>query len=397
MEDIKQQIRTLANEYHKDLIAIRRHFHAHPELSKKEKNTADFISTELNKLGIPHQTNVGGFGIVGHIQGQNPEKKLVALRADMDALPIKEANDVSYKSIYPGMMHACGHDVHMASLLGAARILKELEQQWQGSVRLIFQPSEEEYPGGASLMIKEGVLENPRPSAIFGQHVYPEMNAGKVGMKAGKYMASTDEFYITVKGKGGHGALPDQLIDPIVVAAQIVLGLQQIVSRNAFPGTPSVLTIGRLIADGRTNIIPSEVKMEGIIRTFSEEWREEIKQQITKIATGIADSFGAKADVFIDKGYPFLINDETLTKRAFDAVKDLLGEQNVEELEFRMTAEDFAYYSQQVPGCFYRLGTRNDSLGFTSGLHSDRFDADEQSLISGPAVMAWLAINELNQ
>jgi len=216
-------------------------------------------------------------------------------------------------------------------------------------------------------------------------------------MKAGKYMASTDEFYITVKGKGGHGALPDQLIDPIVVAAQIVLGLQQIVSRKAFPGTPSVLTIGRLIADGRTNIIPSEVKMEGIIRTFSEEWREEIKQQITKIATGIADSFGAKADVFIDKGYPFLINDETLTKRAFDAVKDLLGEQNVEELEFRMTAEDFAYYSQQVPGCFYRLGTRNDSLGFTSGLHSDRFDADEQSLISGPAVMAWLAINELNQ
>ncbi len=397
MEDIKQQIRTLANEYHKDLIAIRRHLHAHPELSKKEKNTADFISTELNKLGIPHQTNVGGFGIVGHIQGQNPEKKLVALRADMDALPIKEANDVSYKSIYPGMMHACGHDVHMASLLGAARILKELEQQWQGSVRLIFQPSEEEYPGGASLMIKEGVLENPRPSAIFGQHVYPEMNAGKVGMKAGKYMASTDEFYITVKGKGGHGALPDQLIDPIVVAAQIVLGLQQIVSRKAFPGTPSVLTIGRLIADGRTNIIPSEVKMEGIIRTFSEEWREEIKQQITKIATGIADSFGAKADVFIDKGYPFLINDETLTKRAFDAVKDLLGEQNVEELEFRMTAEDFAYYSQQVPGCFYRLGTRNDSLGFTSGLHSDRFDADEQSLISGPAVMAWLAINELNQ
>ncbi len=397
MKVIKLKIKELAAEYKPELIAIRRHLHQHPELSKQEKETAAFISSELTKLDIPHKTNVGGYGIVGEIKGRNPEKKLIALRADMDALPILEANKLPYKSLNEGVMHACGHDVHMAGLLGAARILKKLEKEWEGSVRLIFQPSEEEYPGGASLMIKDGVLENPKPAAIFGQHVYPEMPAGKVGMKAGKYMASTDEFYITVKGKGGHGALPDQVIDPIVIAAQIVIGLQQIVSRKAFPGMPTVLTIGKLEAKGRTNIIPSEAKMEGIIRTFNEDWRAEIKKQITKIAKGIAQAMGAEADVFIDQGYPFVVNDEALTERAFKAAADFLGEGQVEELEFRMTAEDFAYYSQQVPGCFYRLGTRNDQQGMNSPLHSDTFDADEDSLETGPAVMAWLAINELMQ
>ncbi len=397
MKDIKLKIKELAAEYKPELIAIRRHLHQHPELSKQEKETAAFISSELAKLDIPHKTNVGGYGIVGEIKGQNPEKKLIALRADMDALPILEANNLSYKSLNEGVMHACGHDVHMAGLLGAARILKKLEKEWEGSVRLIFQPSEEEYPGGASLMIKDGVLENPKPAAIFGQHVYPEMPAGKVGMKAGKYMASTDEFYITVKGKGGHGALPDQVIDPIVIAAQIVIGLQQIVSRKAFPGMPTVLTIGKLEAKGRTNIIPSEAKMVGIIRTFNEDWRAEIKKQITQIAKGIAQAMGAEADVFIDQGYPFVVNDEALTERAFKAAADFLGEGQVEELEFRMTAEDFAYYSQQVPGCFYRLGTRNDQLGMNSPLHSDTFNADEDSLETGSAVMAWLAINELMQ
>ncbi len=397
MKNIKLKIKELAAEYKAELIAIRRHLHQHPELSKQEKETAAFISSELTKLDIPHKTNVGGYGIVGEIKGRNPEKKLIALRADMDALPIFEANELPYKSLNEGVMHACGHDVHMAGLLGAARILKKLEKEWEGSVRLIFQPSEEEYPGGASLMIKDGVLENPKPAAIFGQHVYPEMPAGKVGMKAGKYMASTDEFYITVKGKGGHGALPEQVIDPIVIAAQIVIGLQQIVSRKAFPGMPTVLTIGKLEAKGRTNIIPSEAKMEGIIRTFNEDWRAEIKKQITQIAKGIAQAMGAEADVFIDQGYPFVVNDDALTDRAFKAAADFLGEEQVEELEFRMTAEDFAYYSQQVPGCFYRLGTRNDQLGMNSPLHSDTFNADEDSLETGPAVMAWLAINELMQ
>lgn len=391
-----EKIKSLASEYFHEILDIRRHIHANPELSKKEVETAKFIANQLREWDIECQEGFGGNGVVGLIKGKNPDKKCIALRADMDALPILEKNDIPYKSLKEGVMHACGHDVHTASLLGCAKILNELKNDFEGSVKLIFQPSEETYPGGALPMIEDGVLENPVPELIFGTHVFPEMDAGKVGMRAGKYMASTDEIFLTVKGKGGHGAIPDQNIDPILIASHIIIALQQIVSRNAKPTMPTVLSFGKIIGDGKTNIVPNEVKIEGIIRTFNEEWRAEIKRKIKKISESLAESMGGSCEVFIDQGYPFLVNDDELTERTFTYAKEYMGEENVEGLDLRMTAEDFAYFSQKIPGCFYRLGTRNEEMGITSNLHTNTFNVDESSLETGMGLMAWLTYCELN-
>jgi amidohydrolase len=395
MPDLKNRIRRLSKGYLKEITQIRRHLHANPELSTKEAATAAFISKQLKAWGIEHQTGIAGHGIVGLIHGTKPGGKVIALRADMDALPIKEVNKVPYASKNAGVMHACGHDAHMACLLGAARILKSLEDEFSGTVKLIFQPSEEKYPGGALPMIKAGALENPKPDYIIGQHVFPELEAGKIGMRSGKYMASTDEVHLTIKGKGGHAAIPQKLIDPVVITAHIILALQQIVSRNAQPTTPSVLSFGRVIADGQANIVPDEVKVIGTMRTFDEEWRVEMQRKIKTIATSIAEGFGGKCEVDIHHGYPFVYNNPELTGKIRKLAEGYLGKDNVVDLDMRMTAEDFSYFANEVPGCFYRLGVMNQEKGITANLHSSGFDIDESSLEAGMGVMTWIVMNEL--
>jgi amidohydrolase len=396
MKDLNDKIKKAAAKFLPEIIEIRRHLHANPELSFEEYNTAAFIISKLEALGIPYKKNIAKTGIVALIKGKEPYNKVTTLRADMDALPIQEENNIDYKSLNNGIMHACGHDVHIASLLGAAKILTEFHNEFKGTVKLIFQPAEEKFPGGAFLMIKEGVLEDPKSDNIIGQHVLPGLDAGKIGLKTGKYMASTDEIYITVHGKGGHGATPELIIDPVLIASHIIVALQQIVSRNVTPGIPTVLSFGRFIANGRTNIIPDEVRIEGTIRTFDEIWRADAHKKIIKMAQLIAESMGGNCDVFIDKGYPYLVNDANLTNKIKEYAIDYLGIENVVDLEMRMTAEDFAYYSQKIPSCFYRLGVKNDKKGIISNIHTSTFDIDEKALEIGAGLMAWIAIRELS-
>lgn len=390
--EVRDKVKQLASAFAEEMISIRRYLHSHPELSEKETDTAAFICKKLDEWGISYRKDVGGNGIVAEIQGNSPQKETRALRADMDALPIIEQNDCEYKSMNPGVMHACGHDVHMTCLLGAIRIIKELKSEFEGTLRLIFQPSEEKFPGGAKAMVEEGVLMNPVPVNIIGQHVLPTLEAGKVGFKAGNYMASTDEVYLTVKGKGGHAATPELNVDAVLIASHIVVALQQIVSRHAPPGIPTVLSFGRFIAEGRTNIIPDVVKIDGTFRTFSEEWRAKAHQKITAIAQGIASGMGATCEVFIDKGYPFLVNDADTTHKTRELAIDFLGKENVVELDQRMTAEDFAYYSHIIPACFYRLGVKDPSWKEVRNLHTSTFDADERSIETGMGLMAFLAL-----
>ncbi len=395
MEEIKKRIKQLSGEFYPEIVEIRQRIHALPELAFEEHETAGLIGSFLAGAGIEYKSGIAKTGIVGMIRGKTPGKKVIALRADMDALPINELNDVPYKSKIAGKMHACGHDVHSACLLGAAKILKTIANEFQGTVKFIFQPSEEKYPGGAKVMIEEGVLQNPSVDFIFGQHVYPDLDAGKIGLRSGKYMASTDEIFITIKGKGGHGATPHKNIDPVLIASHIIVALQQIISRNLNPVETSVLTFGRVIADGRTNITPDEVKMEGIMRTFDEGWRAEMKGKIVKMAQSIAEGMGAKCDVVFDPGYPVLYNNPELTDRAKNFAIEYLGSENVADLEMRTTAEDFAYFAKEIPGCFYRLGVRNEKKGITSNLHSATFNVDEKSLETGMGLMAWMAVREL--
>lgn len=388
-------IKRLAGEFLPDVVTVRRHLHAHPELSFQEFETSAYIQSKLTEWGIPFKNNIVKTGIVATIEGRNPQSKTVALRADIDALPIIEENDVEYKSVNSGVMHACGHDAHTSSLLGAARILNTLKGDFDGTVRMLFQPGEERIPGGAKLMIEEGVLDNPRPHSIIGQHVLPQLEAGKVGFKGGMFMASADEIYVTVHGKGGHGAMPHLAIDPVLIAAHIVVALQQVVSRNGNPLTPTVLTFGKVVANGSTNIIPNEVYMEGTFRTMNEAWREKAHGIMKNMAETLAESMGATCEFKILKGYPFLVNDEEVTERARQGAIEFLGAENVVELESRMTAEDFAYYTQIMPACFYRLGTGNVARNITSGIHTPTFDIDESSLETGMGLMAYLAVKEL--
>lgn len=394
---LKEKIKGLSAEYYEQIVAFRRHIHAHPELSFEEKETAAFISSTLSEAGIEHYNGVAGTGVTALIKGKNPEKKTTALRADMDALPIVEENNVPYKSKNHGVMHACGHDVHSSSLLGTALILQQLKDEFEGTVKLIFQPGEEKAPGGAKLMMEEGVLEKPQVSNIIGQHVMPLIPVGKVGFKPGIYMASADELYLTVKGKGGHAAQPHSLIDPILITAHIIVTLQQVVSRKANPIIPSVLSFGKIIANGATNVIPSEVYVEGTFRTLDEEWREEALKVMATMAEHIALAMGGEVDFNIVRGYPFLKNDEALTLRAKSFAAEYLGSENVVDLSVWMAAEDFAFYSQEVDACFYRLGTRNEARGIVSGVHTPTFDIDERALEIGAGLMAWIAINELLQ
>lgn len=391
---LKDKISLLAKEIYSDVVQNRRHLHAHPELSFHEYQTSAFVAQKLDELGIKYQ-KMANTGLVAIIQGEKPSEGVVALRADMDALPIVEANDVPYKSTNAGVMHACGHDAHTSSLLGTARILTELKKEFGGTVKLIFQPAEEKLPGGANMMIKEGVLENPKPDAVIGQHVMPLIEAGQVGFRSGKYMASTDEIYVTVYGKGGHGAQPQQNIDPVLITSHIIIALQQIISRVADPKTPSVLSFGKVIANGATNVIPNEVYLEGTFRTMDEDWRARAHEKMKKMAEGIAEAMGGSCHFNIVRGYPFLINEEKLTAEVRAYAEDFLGKENVLDLDIWMAAEDFAYYSQVSDACFYRLGTGNKERGITSSVHTPTFDVDEESLKLSTGLMAYIALKQL--
>ncbi|MBA3970687.1 MAG: amidohydrolase [Bacteroidetes bacterium] len=391
---MKERIKSLAKSSLPEIISIRRHLHANPELSFVEFNTSDFIASKLKEYGIPFRQGIVKTGIIALIEGRNPSSRCIALRADMDALPVTETNICDYKSLNEGVMHACGHDVHSASLLGTAKILNELKNEFEGTIKLIFQPGEEKLPGGASLMIKEGVLNDPSPVSIFAQHVFPSMETGKVGFRSGMYMASTDEIYVTVKGKGGHAAMPADYNNPLLIAAAILTELN-----NEFmlkeQKAPTVLAFGKIIGNGATNVIPDEVKIEGTFRTMDEKWRAEVHEKMKMIAETAAKKMGGECDFRIEHGYPFLVNDEVVTKKAKAAAEEYLGKENVEELPLRMTAEDFSFYSQQVPACFYRLGTGNKSKGITSGVHTSTFDIDESALEISVGLMCWLVLNEM--
>ena len=386
---LKEKIKELAKKNAAEFIEIRHQLHSNPELSFKEFETSKFVQQKLTDWGIPFEIKATT-GVVGLIKGKNADKKVVALRADMDALPITEENDVAYKSKNIGVMHACGHDVHTTCLLGAAKILNELKDQWEGTVKLIFQPGEEKNPGGASLLIKEGVLENPKPSGIFALHVHPGVEVGRLSFRGGMIMASADEIYITIRSKGGHAAAPQYTADTILIASQLVVSLQQIVSRNNSPFNPSVLSITSFQGGNTTNVIPSEVKLMGTFRAMNEAWRFHAHELIKKQTIELVHAMGAEAEIIIDIGYPFVLNDEALNAAARAKGEAYIGAENVETTELRMGAEDFAFYTHQVPGCFFRIGAGNKDKGITSGVHTPTFNIDENTIEIGMGMMAWL-------
>jgi amidohydrolase len=387
------QVKLLAEKYFNEILKVRRHLHKFPELSFKEFKTSEFVQDFLKVKEIPFTSGHVKTGIVAQIKGKNPDKQKILLRADLDALPIHEENQVDYKSVNNGIMHACGHDVHTSSLLGAMLILNDLRDSFEGTIECVFQPGEEVLPGGAKLMIAEGLLSSP-PKCCIAQHVFPDLEAGKVGFKSGMYMASTDEIHVTVKGKGGHAALPNKLIDPVLMAAQLITNMQQIVSRNNHPTDPSVLSFGYVKADGATNVIPDQVHIKGTFRTFNEKWRKEAHLKMKKLAQSICTGMGGECAFEIREGYPFLENDVSITKIAKDAAEKYLGKENVTDLPLRMTAEDFSYFSQVSPSCFYRLGTGNENN--LQNLHSSTFNVDESALKTAMGLMSYIAIKQLS-
>ena len=387
-----EKIKNLAAGYAAEFIDIRHQIHANPELSYEEFETSKFIQQKLGDWKIPFEVKATT-GVIGLIEGKNPTKRIIALRADMDALPITEENDVPYKSKKNGVMHACGHDVHTTCLLGAAKILNQLKDEWEGTVKLIFQPGEEKNPGGASLLIKEGVLENPAPQKIFALHVHPGLEVGKFSFRGGMVMASADEIYITIRGKGGHAAAPQFTADTILIASHLIISLQQIVSRNNNPFNPSVLSITSVQGGNTTNVIPSEVKIMGTFRAMNEEWRFKAHQLIIKQTKELVAAMGAEAEIKIDVGYPFVLNDEILSSQSMENARLFAGKENVEETELRMGAEDFAYYSHKIPGCFFRLGAGSKEKNITSNVHTATFNIDESAIEKGMGMMAWLAVS----
>lgn len=392
-----EKIKSLSQSYSQEVVGLRRHLHANPELSYQEYNTVKFVAQTLRSFGIEPTEGIAATGLVAEIKGKNPGKKTIALRADMDALPITEANDVPYKSKNIGVMHACGHDVHTSSLLGTAKILNEIKDQFEGTVRFLFQPGEEKNPGGASYMIRDGALKNPAPAAIIGQHVFPLLPAGKIGVREGMYMASSDEIYLKVIGKGGHGAAPELAIDPIVIASHIIIALQQVISRNASPKQPTVLTFGKISGGTAQNIIPDFVTIDGTFRAMNETWRAEGLEKIKKMAESMAEGMGGKCEVNISHGYPYLENNPEVTRRIKKAAEEYVGKENVVDIDITLGSEDFAFYSHVIPASFYRLGTRNEAKGITSYVHTPTFNIDEDALAIGPGLMAWMAVKELTQ
>jgi amidohydrolase len=397
--ELKDKIKLLAKNYYPQILAVRQHLHKHPELSFKEFETSNFIQEQLQKAKIPFTAGHVETGIIALIKGRNPEKRTILLRADMDALPIEEKNDVPYKSVNQGVMHACGHDVHSACALGAAFILNDLKEEWEGSVKIMFQPGEEVLPGGAGLMIEAGVLENPKVDKAIALHVFPSMETGKVGFKSGMYMASTDELYLTVNGKGGHAAMPGEYVNPLIIASEILLKINSRFMDADASGKkiPTVVAFGKIEGAGATNVIPQKLEIAGTFRTMNEAWRTSVHEQLQKIVKDISSKYQIESSLRVEKGYPFLVNDEAFTTSCSKAAQEYLGKEKVEELPIRMTAEDFAFISQKVPSCFFRLGTGNKQKGIASGVHSPNFDIDESALEIGMGMMAYLSTRGISE
>lgn len=393
------KIKSLSHKYFKKVLSVREHLHKHPELSFKEFETSKFIQEQLKEAGILFTSGYVKTGIIVLIKGKNPQKKTILLRGDMDALPIEEKNNVSYKSVNQGVMHACGHDVHSSCALGAAFILNDLKDEWEGTVKIMFQPGEEVSPGGASLMIEEGVLEDPKVEKAIALHVFPNMETGKVGFKSGMYMASTDELYLTVNGKGGHAAMAAEYVNPLIIASEILLEINRtfMSPENNNNNIPTVVAFGNIEGKGATNIIPDKVELQGTFRTMNEDWRKKVHEELHRIVKNISGKYKIESFLKVEKGYPFLVNDSDLTNSCFKAAQNYLGKENVEDLPLRMTGEDFAFITQKVPSCFFRLGTGNKQKGITSGVHTATFDIDEKALEVGMGMMAWLAVSELEQ
>ena len=393
---MQSKIKDIVDTSMKKMVSWREHLHAHPELSFQEVNTSAFVASSLEELGIPYQHGIAGTGIVALIKGRNPEKQCIALRADLDALPIYEENEVPYKSKKEGVMHACGHDVHTTCLLGAANVLNQLKNEFEGTIKLIFQPGEECLPGGASMMIEEGVLENPKVDKILALHVFPSMDVGKVGFKPGLYMAACDELYLTVKGRGGHAALPNAYNNPVMLISQLLPKLESYLESLSDSTSPYVLAFGKLEAEGATNVIPEFAKAAGTLRTMDEQLRTIIHKKLKVFVAEFLTSNNAEGQLEIIKGYPCLNNDEILTENCIHSAKEYLGSENVELLDFRMTAEDFSFFSQKIPACFFRLGVRNEDLGIIYGVHHPKFDIDKNAIKFGAGLMAYIALNVLD-
>jgi len=393
---IGKQIIELAEKHFGLMVELRRHLHKNPELSFKEFETSKFIKTNLSEWGISYTDNWVETGIVAEIEGRLESEKTFALRADIDALPIKEIEGRSYGSQNENVMHACGHDVHSTCLLGAIKILNDLKDYWGGTVKCIFQPGEEKLPGGASLMIKEGLIDHLNSSGIVGQHVHPPLAVGKVGFHPGSYMASADELYVTITGKGGHAALPGNVLDPIAIASQLILDLNELEQNLHEEQNPIVLSIGKFnTVGGATNVIPDQVKLEGTFRAMDETKRYAAHKEMLQLSKDLSSKTGGTIEMHIIKGYPVLYNDPSLTEKCIALAEELIGTDNVVRLPKRMTSEGFSFYSQEMPGCFYRLGTGNTEKGIISPVHTPTFDIDEEALKVGAAMMAFLAVENL--
>lgn len=396
MNLLETEVKQLSSKIRHEVVAIREWIHAHPELSNEEIKTAAFISKKLSEWNIPHEKNIAGNGISVLLKGDLKSEKVIAIRGELDALPIYEKNNVSYKSCNEGVMHACGHDVHSAALLGTLRILQQLKSQWGGTVKAIFQPAEEKLPGGASVMIANGILENPKPDSILALHVFPTLEFGKVGFREGQYMASADEIYITVTGKGGHAAMTGEYNNPIFIAARLLNAYENFIEETKKQSVPTVIAFGKITGAGATNVIPDEVKIEGTFRTMDEDWRKKIHEKLKSIAQKIAGETHSTIEVNIVIGYPCLYNNPALTQLAKSAAEVFLGKENVVDIPLRMTSDDFAFYSQEIPGCYFRLGTRNEERGIISPVHTSTFDIDERALQTATGTMAWITIQLLN-
>lgn len=395
MPGIKEAILIKSGELKEEVIKLRRHFHRHPELSYEETGTSLFIANWLSDNGISFKKGIAGTGVIGTITGKSKGEKVIAVRAEMDALPITERNKNEYSSIFPGKMHACGHDAHMAMLLGTTKLLNSIRDQFGGTILLIFQPGEEKSPGGARLLIESGALKNPKPDIVIAQHILPELETGKVGYKSGRYMASCDEIYITITGKGGHAALPGLTTDQIYIASNLVIRLKNRFSeQQAIKKIPTVLGIGRISGEGATNVIPEKVYISGTFRTFDEKWRAEGQTLIRQIASETAKEFGVEIDVNLVEGYPVLHNDEKLTAEAISFSEELLGKDKIEAYDVRMSSDDFSFYSTLAPSLYYRIGIRKKDSEMLK-LHTADFDIDEAGLETGVANLSWLVYNFL--